>query len=336
MVVTSKRLVAEAHAVGAADVDERHIAYLCRQGVLPHAKRARGVNGGWAYPAITPLQLRAYLPLRRHMSLKDAGFMLWLDGFQVDPELPQATMVAYLSKAAHHWRAELAKHGSRSDLVDTIGDVLAKARSKAPIPHIVDMPLEERRLAYRWMAEQMVAGETTDDAGVLAFERAIGRRDKNGVLYPEFADDADFPGDLPQTDPETLLAAAQGATRLELEFMRRVVHMQVVYGPIMLRQLAWEMKSASPFFQIVTAFPQQEPKLLTGIVAAGLARLSAKRDQAGYEADLQIHCDNIETGKVGLGLLEDFKDATFLDALPEIDRLRVALELRRRERAQAA
>jgi hypothetical protein len=333
MVVTTTTLVAEAHKAGAPDVDGRDISYMCRQGVLPHAKRTPGVNGGWAYPAITPLQLRAYLPLRQRMSLKDARFMLWLDGFQVDPELPRATMVAYLSKAAHHWRAELGKHGSRSDLAHTIGDVLAKARSKAPIPHIVDMPLEERRLAYRWLAEQMVVGETTDDAGVLAFERAIGRRDKNGVLYPEFADDADFPGDLPHTDPETLLVAAQGATRVELEFMRRVVHMQVVYGPIMLRQLAWEMKSASPFFQMVTAFPQQEPKLLIGIVAAGLASLSAKRGQDGYEADLQTHCENLETGKVGLGLLEEFKDAAFVDTLPEIDRVRVALELRR---AQAA
>ena len=338
MVVTTKTLVAEAHKAGAPDVDERHISYLCRQGVLPHAKRTSDMNGGWAYPAITPFQLRAYVPLRKRMPLKEARFMLWLAGFPVEAELARATMVAYLEKAAHHWRAELEEHESPSRLADAIGDVLSRSRGKAPIPHLVDMPLEERRLAYRWMAEQMVGtDESADhDAGVLAFERAIGRRDKHGELYPEFAEDADFPGDLPQTDPETLLLAAQGATRLELEFMRRVVHMQVVYGPIMFRQLAWEMKSASPFFQMVTAFPKEEPKLLIGIVAAGLASLSAKRDQAGHEAELRMHCDNLETGKVGLGLLEEFKDATVLDALPEMDRLRVALELQRRERAQAA
>jgi hypothetical protein len=302
MVVTTKMLVAEAHKAGAPDVDNRHISYLCRQGVLPHAKRTTDVTGGWTYPAITPLQLRAYLPLRERMSLKEARFMLWLAGFQVELELARATMVAYLSKAAHHWRAELAKHDSPSELADTIGDVLVNARSKAPIPRLVDMSLEERRLAYRWMAEQMVVGMGANDAGVLAFERAIGRRDRNGKLYPEFADDPAFPGELPQTDPETLLAADRGATKLELELTRRVVHMQVVYGPIILRQLAWEMKSASPFLQIATAFPQQEPKLLIGIAAAGLARLSAKRDKAGYDAELRMHCDNLKTGKVGLGL----------------------------------
>jgi len=338
MVVTSKLLVAEAHAVGAADVDERHIAYLCRQGILPHAKRAVGVNGGWAYPAITPIQLRAYLPLRERMPLKDARFMLWLAGFPVELGLARATMVAYLSKASTHWREELAKHESPAELADTIGDVLSKARSKAPIPHLVDMPLEDRRLAYRWMAEKMVVtgGVAGDHAGVVAFERAIGRRDKNGDLYPEFADDPDFPGDLPQTDPETLLSATQGATDLELEFTRRVVHMQTVYGPIMLRHLAWEMKGASPFFQMVSAFPQQEPRLIIGIVAAGLASLSARRDQADYEDKLREHCGNVETGKVGFGFLEEFKDPKILDALPEIDRLRVGIELQRRKRAQAA
>jgi hypothetical protein len=71
MVVTTKTLVAEAHKAGAPDVDERHISYLCRQGVLPHAKRTSDVNGGWAYPAITPFQRRAYVPLRERMPLKD-------------------------------------------------------------------------------------------------------------------------------------------------------------------------------------------------------------------------------------------------------------------------
>lgn len=339
MVVTTKTLVAEAAKAGAPDIDGRHISYLCRQGALPHAKRTTRVDGGWSYPALAPLQLRAYLPLRERMSLKDARFMLWVAGFPVDTELARETMVTYLSKVAFHWRAELAKHDSPGELVDTIGDVLSKARSSAPIPRVVDMPLAERRLAYRWMAEQMVAtGEAAnDDAGALAFERAIGRRDKNGALYPEFAGDLDFSGDdLPQTDPETLLRAAKGATKLELEFMRRFVHMQVVYGPIMIRQLAWEAKSASPFFQMVTAFSQQEPQLLIGVVAAGLARLSAKRDQAGYEDELRTHCDGLDSGKLGLALLEEFKDATFLDALPELDRIRVALELRRRDQAQAA
>lgn len=241
-------------------------------------------------------------------------------------------------ETAPHWRAELAKHDSPAELADTIGDVLAKARGNAPIPHLVTMPLEDRRLAYRWMAEKMVAsGEVAEgDAGVLAFERAIGRRDKNGDLYPEFADDPDFPGDLPQTDPETLLAAVQGASKLELEFMRRVAHMQTVYGPIMLRQLAWELKSASPFFQMVSAFPQHEPRLMLGIVAAGLASLAPKRDQPDYEDDLRTHCDSLESGKLGFGFLEEFKDPTILDALPELDRLLVALELQRRNRTQAA
>ena len=337
MAVTTKTLVAEARRVGALDVDERHIGYLCRQGVLPHAKRTPGVSGGWAYSALAPLQLRAYLPLRERMPLKEARFMLWLAGFPVDPELARATVIAYLSKAARYWGAELAKYGSSAELADTIGDVFANARSKAPIPRLVAMPLEERRRAYRWLAGQMVpTGEPDDVAGSLAFERAIGRRDNSGALYPEFVDDVDFPGELPQTDPETLLRAAEGATQLELEFMRRVVHMQLVYGPLMFRQIAWELKSASPFFQMANALPQQEPRLLIGIVAAGLASLGAKRDQAGYEEKLRTHCDNVDSGKIGLGLLEGFKGSSFLDALPEIDRLRVAIELQRRGRADAA
>jgi hypothetical protein len=337
MAVTTKTLVAEAQRAGATDVDERHIGYLCRKGVLGHAKRTPGVNGGWTYPAITPMQLRAYLPLRERMPLKDARFMLWLAGFPIVPELARETMVVYLSKAAHEWRAEVAKHDSSAELADMIGDVFSKARSKAPIPHVVEMPLQQRQLAYRWMAEQMIVGEVGgDDGGALAFERAIGRRDKHGALFPEFADDTDFPGEVPQADPESLLAAAQSASKLELEFMRRLVHMQTVYGPIMLRHLAWEMKSASPFFQIAGAFPQQEPKLLIGLLAAGLTRLTAKRGQEAYEEELQRHCDGLETGKLGLGLLEELKDASILEALPELDRLRVALELRRRNRAQAA
>ena len=104
----------------------------------------------------------------------------------------------------------------------------------------------------------------------------------------------------------------------------------------MLRQIAWEIKGASPFFQMAAALPQHEPKLLIGIVATGLASLSKKRDQPGYEDELRTHCDALESGKLGLNLLEEFKDAAFLDALPEIDRIRVALELQRRDQTQAA
>jgi hypothetical protein len=211
VVVTTNTLVAEAAKAGAVDVDARHIGYLCRKGVLPHARRTGRVNGGWAYPIVAPLQLRAYLALRERMPLTDARFVLWIAGFPVDPALAQETMVAYLTKAARHWNAEVAKHESPTSLVETIGDVLARARSKAPIPRLVDMSLEERQRAYRWMATQLVdaAEVETDEKGALAFDRAIGRRDRNGNLYPEFEDDAEFLNDLPRTDPATLLGGGR-------------------------------------------------------------------------------------------------------------------------------
>ncbi len=332
--ISTKRLLEIAAAAGEPCMDRRVIEYLCRQGVLLHARRVGGVSGGWTYSPLAPFQLERYLELRKRMPLNMARFMLWIEGYEVAPDWARRSMIDYLAKAASAWRQALDTDGSPEQTAREIAETLAAARGRSALPRLVAMTKAERQLAHLWLADLVVGTDTSGADGALAFERAIGRRNSGGDLYPEFADDSVFTTGLDGPfDPCSLLTATEEASPAELELARRVVHLQLVYGPFLIQTLAWETKSAAPFFQVAGMIPIEDPRFAIGLVSAALARLARRRSEENYEADLKTHIEALEPGLLGVQLLRGFPEQAkaLVEALPRLDRLRVARELRRQQ-----
>ena len=328
------QLVAKASG---ASVTERQLELWRYRGLLPRPVRRPGGGGRWVYPPGAPEQLRRLLYWRERAGNLDlVRIGLWIEGFPVAREGVRRALGSFVDG----WATALARErGSETDApaatIDVLARKLAGMRSRAPVPHVVRMTLEERRRGYGFMLAVMFNVETeierrSGDAWLV--ERMIGLRSgRGGGLAAAFALESVSERLARLPSPDKAVGVISDATEDEFEFVRRLVQVMIVWGPLLLPLvLDGEGAKAEPFATLARDFfADTPPRFYPFVVVALLVMLRAGGPD---EAELRAHVAALAPGALDVDMLRNLPAGTrrgAFDRLPEEHQTAVMAELHR-------
>jgi hypothetical protein len=323
-------------------VSARSLELWRYRGLLPRGEQPTG-RAAWLYPPVSKGQLLRLLHWReKTRSLDLILIALWIEGFQIDIADARASLHAFVNAVERDIARDLDGAGDVSTAIDVLARKLAGKRGKAALPRIARMTADERTracayaLAFAFNAEEEIA-RRKDDAVLL--ERMLGfRSGRAGGLAMVMPLDEDTLRIAGLRPPGQLRAVLDSAADEEFEFVRRFLHVIVVWIPLLLPQFIEHFgERARPVAELARQlFDDLRPEYL-GFAAMGmLASLHAK----GHPVDeLRGQLAAATPAAINLELIDTLAKGERLPAfkqLPAQVRQQVAGELARRRKSSAS
>ena len=333
--IDARGLQAAAETCGET-VTSRQLELWRYRGLLPRPVRQPGGGGRWVYPPGTREQLRRLLYWReRAGNLELIRIGLWIDGFAIELEGVRRALASFVDA----WASMLARERPSEthdplETIDVLARKLAGMRSRAPVPHVVRMTLEERRRAYGYMLAVMFNFQTeierrSGDAWLV--ERMIGLRSgRGGGLAAAIALESASERLARLPSPDKAAGVIADATGDEFEFVRRLVQMMTVWGPLLLPLVLDDAGAkAEPFATLARDFfADTPPRFYPFVLVALLVMLRAGEPD---QADLRAHVVALAPGAVGVEMLRTLPAGTrrgAFEQLPAQSKAAVLTELR--------
>lgn len=227
---TSAELLDLAEAIG-HPISGATLSHWRRRGLLPKTRRKRGGRSASVHPIGTDQQLRRLLYWReRSPRLAPCGVALWVEGFPIRSSVVRGALLEFVVTWAQEAEETLPVGSEPGAAIDAMAAELARRRSKAPVPRLSRMRLAERERAYGYIlsvmlgAEEEAIGRIGDLTHV---QRLFGlRRGHGGGLAGEF-DLSVVDGFGSRVRAPAIRQTIVKARAVELEYVRRVVHLNV-------------------------------------------------------------------------------------------------------------
>ncbi len=284
------------------------------RGLLPRGKQPSG-RAAWLYPPVSRNQLLRLLHWRaKTRSLDLILLALWVEGFNIDIADGRASLRAFVDAWERELTRELDGAGDVSAAIDALARKFAGKRGTAALPRVARMTADERvracayALAFAFNAEEEIE-RRKDDAPLL--ERMLGFRHGRGdglaSVVPLDEDTLRLAGLRPPGELRTIL---DSATDDEFEFVRRLLHVIVVWTPLFIPQFIAHLgEKARPVGELASKlFADFPPEHYAFAATAILASLHAK----GHPADeMRRQLAQATQGTINLEML---------DALPSEER----------------
>jgi hypothetical protein len=276
------------------------------RGLLPRGKQPSG-RAAWLYPPVSRNQLLRLLHWRaKTRSLDLILLALWVEGFNIDIADGRASLRAFVDAWERELTRELDGAGDVSAAIDALARKFAGKRGAAALPRVARMTAEERvracayALAFAFNAEEEIE-RRKDDAPLL--ERMLGFRHGRGgglsSVVPLDEDTLRLAGLRPPGELRTIL---DSATDDEFEFVRRLLHVIVVWIPLFIPQfIAHFGEKARPLGELARKlFADLPPEHYAFAATAMLGSLHAR----GHPADeLRHQLTEITQGSINLDLM---------------------------------
>jgi hypothetical protein len=312
------------------------------RGLLPRGEQPSG-RAAWLYPPVSKSQLLRLLHWReKTRSLDLILIALWIEGFKIDIADARASLRAFVDAWEREMTGELDGAGDVSTAIEVLARKFAGKRGKAALPRIARMTMDERTracayaLAFAFNDEGEIA-RRKGDAGLL--ERMLGMRSGRGgglaTVMPLDEDTLRLAGLRP---PGQLRAVFDSAADDEFEFVRRLLHVVIVWMPLLIPQFIEHFgEQARPVGELASKLLEDLPPEHYAFAATGmLASLHAK----GHSADeLRDQLAAATPAVINLDLIAALpKDQRLpaLKKLPAGDQQQVAGELARRRKRSAS
>lgn len=236
--IDSERLIAIA-AEGGHRVTRRSLELWRYRGLLPRPQRQPIGRAVWLYPPGSARQLLRLLHWRERASrLDEIRVALWVEGFPVDLDGVRDALIGAIDEFSGAVRRDLGSGKDLSGTIDLLASKLASMRSRAPIPRVVRMRLDERARGYGYMLA-LASGDPNEienrKADAAFLERMLGLRSGRG---PGLTELSPLSGDvvhlLPQLSVEHVRASLASAPAREFEFVRLLARPLLSWLPMLL------------------------------------------------------------------------------------------------------
>lgn len=309
------------------------------RGLLPRGKQPKG-RAAWIYPPMSNGQLLRLLHWReKTRSLDLILIALWIEGFQIDIDHVRVSLRASVDVWERDMTRELDGAGDVSSAIEALARKFAGKRGKAALPRIARMTADERiracayALAFAFNAEDEIERRKPD---AFLFERMFGfRTGRDGGLATIMPLDEDTLRLAGLRPPDQLRIVIDSATDDEFEFVRRLLHVIVVWIPLLVPQFIERFgEKARPVGELARRlFDDLQPEFYAFATMGMIASLHAKEHSAN---ELQTQLATVSPGAVNLELLtmlrKEERDPAF-KKLSDEDRQEAARELQKRSRS---
>ncbi len=287
-------------------VSARSLEQWRYRGLLPRGRQPAG-RAAWLYPPVSKSQLLRLLYWRgKTRSLDLIGLVLWVEGFEIDIATARASLRVFVDAWEREQVRELEGASDISGAIDALARKFAGKRGRAALPRLSRMTADERvracayALAFAFNAEEEIE-RRKDDAHLL--ERMLGfRHGRSGGLASVMPLDEDILRLAGFRPPGELRAMLDFATGDEFEFVRRLLHVIVVWIPLFIPQLVAQFgEKARPVGELARElFADLPPEYYAFAATAMLASLHAK----GHPADeLRRQLAQATRGTINLEML---------------------------------
>jgi hypothetical protein len=322
-------------------ISQRSLELWRYRGLLPRGRRSAGTKATWIYPRHSEAQLLRLLHWRKRTRRLDLILIaLWVDGFDIPTYRARDAMVRIIDSFFSELLGELDHTDDMSAALDRCAHKLASKRGRGSLPRVVRMSAAERTHAVAFMLAHLLdldeeIARRAEDRVLL--ERMFGLRSGHaGGLAALLGLDED-PILIPRLpSPARLREILDSAPEEELEFVRRVAHMFVVWIPLLMPSFIDQHGAkATQFLEVMRALDTgPNPEFHAFAAITFLVVINTQTPSLDYFRQLQTFTSTA----VNLELLANIpaeRRAEAFKGLPLHDRTDVLTELQAR-RAKGA
>lgn len=344
MGIDAPGLIAAAAAEGFT-VSPRSLELWRYRGLLPRPRRAMGTKGAWLYARQTEAQLLRLLRWREQTRRLDVILIgLWVDGFDIRSDDALAAMVRIVDSFSREMLGELGGAEDKSAALERLAHKLASKRGRGGLPRVVRMPASERTRAVAFMLAHLLdlEEEIANRAGDrVLLERMFGLRSGHAGGFAAMLGTDQDPMRIPRLPSRAKLQEMlRAASEEEVELVRRVAHVLVVWIPLLLPSLVDEYGAKAARFQDFMSALGTDPGPDLHAFAA-ITILMSVHIQAPSIDELRSQLRTFTPAAVNLELLDGIaveRRGEAFTGLPQRDQdeLADALRVRRASRGDAS